>query len=188
MTAAFRIMGGSEAVPEESRYVGQPVERLEDGALLTGRGRYADDLPVRPDTLYAAVLRSPHPHGEILAIDTSAALKLSGVAAVITREDVTKLSTRFVVGVKQPLDCWALAVDRVRYVGEPVAVVLAEDRYVAEDALEHIAVQYQPLPAMVDPLAAASAGSPLLFPAVGSNVVSERTFRYGEPDTQFAAA
>jgi 2-furoyl-CoA dehydrogenase large subunit len=168
--------------------VGRPVERLEDAALLTGRGRYADDLPVRPDTLHAAILRSPHPHADIRAINTAAALMLPGVAAVITRDDVTKLSSRFVVGVKQALDCWALAVDRVRYVGEPVAVVLAEDRYVAEDALEHIAVEYHPLAAVVDPLAATSAGSPLLFPAVGGNVVSERTFIYGEPDAQFAAA
>src|SRR5262249_23467925 len=90
--------------------------------------------------------------------------------------------------VKQALDCWALAVDRVRYVGEPVAVVLAEDRYVAEDALEHIAVEYQPLAAVVDPLAATSAGSPLLFPPVGANLVSQRTYRYGDPDAQFAAA
>ncbi|HEV2547091.1 MAG TPA: xanthine dehydrogenase family protein molybdopterin-binding subunit [Stellaceae bacterium] len=175
-------------MPEEGPYVGRPIERLEDAALLTGRGRYADDLPVRPDTLHAAILRSPHPHADILAIDTSAALKLPGVAAVITREEVTKLSSRFVVGVKQALDCWALAVDRVRYVGEPIAVVLAEDRYVAEDALERIAVEYRPLAAVVDPRAAASAESPRLFPAVGSNVVSERTFVYGEPDGQFAAA
>jgi 2-furoyl-CoA dehydrogenase large subunit len=175
-------------VPEEGPYVGRPVERLEDAALLTGRGRYADDLPVRPDTLHAAILRSPYPHANILAIDTAAALKLPGVAAVITRDEVTKLTSRFVAGVKQALDCWALAVDRVRYVGEPVAVVLAGDRYVAEDALEHIAVEYRPLAAVVDPLAAALAESPLLFPAVGSNVVSERSFIYGDPDAQFAGA
>jgi 2-furoyl-CoA dehydrogenase large subunit len=175
-------------VPAEGPYVGQPVERLEDAALLTGRGRYADDLPVRPDTLHAAILRSPHPHADILAIDTAAALTLPGVAAIITRDDVTKLSSRFVVGVKQALDCWALAVDRVRYVGEPVAVVLAEDRYVAEDALEHIAVEYRPLAPVVDPLAAALAESPTLFAAVGSNVVSERSFIYGDPDAQFAVA
>ena len=153
-----------------------------------GRGRYADDVPVRPDTLHAAILRSPHPHAEILAIETAAALTLPGVAAIITRDDVTKLSSRFVVGVKQALDCWALAVDRVRYVGEPVAVVLAEDRYLAEDALEHITVEYRSLAAVVDPLAAASAESPVLFPTVGSNVVNERSFTYGEPDAQFAAA
>jgi 2-furoyl-CoA dehydrogenase large subunit len=175
-------------VPEEGPYVGRPVERLEDAALLTGRGRYADDLPVRPDTLHAAILRSPYPHANILAIDTAAALKLPGVAAVVTRDEVTKLTSRFVVGVKQALDCWALAVDRVRYVGEPVAVVLAEDRYVAEDALEHIEVEYRPLAAVVDPLAAALAESPQLFPAVGSNVVSERSFIYGDPDAQFAVA
>src|SRR6185437_9571672 len=94
----------------------------------------------------------------------------------------------FVVGVKQPLECWALAIDRVRYVGEPVAVVLATDRYLAEDALDLIEVEYRALPAIVDPLEAASKDSPVLFPAVGRNVVSERRFSYGDPDGAFAAA
>jgi 2-furoyl-CoA dehydrogenase large subunit len=168
--------------------VGLPLERLEDSALLTGRGRYADDLPVRTDTLHAAILRSPHAHAEILRIDVAAARSLPGVYSVITRDEIRRFSNRFVVGVKQPLECWALAVDRVRYVGEPITVVVAEDRYLAEDALDHIMVEYRPLPSVVDPLTAASSSSPVLFPELGRNVVSERKFVYGDPEREFAAA
>ena len=83
---------------------------------------------------------------------------------------------------------WCLAVDRVRYVGEPVAVALARDRYTAEDALEQIAVSYRPLPAVIDPVAAAESAAPVLHPALGCNVVSDRQFRYGDPEAAFAAA
>jgi 2-furoyl-CoA dehydrogenase large subunit len=107
---------------------------------------------------------------------------------VLTGADVKALTSSLVVGVKAPLECWPIAVDRVRYVGEPVAVVVACDRYRAEDALESIDVRYRPLPAVVDPLAAAAPGAPILHPAVKSNVVGERTFRYGDPERAFAAA
>ena len=110
--------------------------RKEDPALLSGRGRYADDLPVPVGTLHAHVVRSPHAHADIVAIDASAALAHDGVWAVITGEDVRKLSEPFLAAVKTPVQQWALAVERVRYVGEPVALVVAESRYVAEDAAE----------------------------------------------------
>ena len=87
-----------------------------------------------------------------------------------------------------PLECWPIAVDRVRYVGEPVAIVVASDRYRAEDAVDLIEMRYRPLPAVVDPVAAATADSPLLHPAINSNVVGERTFRYGDPERAFAEA
>ena len=169
-------------------YVGQAIERLEDAALLTGRGSYADDLGVKPGTLHAAVLRSPHAHARLVAVDASAALALPGVRAVLTREDVQRWSQPFVVGVKQPMQHWALAVDRVRYVGEPVAVVIAEDRYLAEDALDCIRVDYEALPALVSIEQALSADSVPLHEAVGSNVVSDRQFRYGDPEAAFDAA
>ena len=168
--------------------VGQALERLEDAALLLGQGRYLDDLPVTPGTLHAAILRSPHPHAELVAIDASAALAMPGIAAVVTRDEVRRWTRPFTVGVKQPMEHWCLAIDRVRYVGEPVAVVLAEDRYRAEDALERIAVEYRPLPAVVDPRIAAGAEAPVLHPAVGGNIVSDRVFRYGDPAAKFAAA
>ena len=171
-----------------SRLVGRAVERVEDAALLTGRGRFADDLGERLGTAHAAVLRSPLAHAEIVSLDATAALSLPGVVAVLTGEDVAAWSRPFIAGVKQPMRHYALAVDRVRYAGEPLAVVVARDRYVAEDALERIEVEYRELDAMVDPVAAAAPGTPLLHREVGSNVVSDRRFRYGDPGAAFANA
>lgn len=169
-------------------WCGQSVERVEDAALLTGRGRFIDDLGVKPGTLHAAILRSPHAHAKILAIKADAARQLPGVAAVLTAKDVTALSTSLVVGVKAPIECWPIATDRVRYVGEPVAVVVAASRYLAEDALDLIDVDYEILPAIVDPRAALDPAQPILHDGLGSNIASERSFRYGEPERAFADA
>ena len=174
--------------PPAVAHLGQPIERFEDAALLSGRGRYGDDIGVAPGTLHAAVLRSPHAHAEVMAVDASAALALPGVHAVLTGADVQRWSQPFVVGVKAPMSHWALAVDRVRYTGEPVAVVIAEDRYLAEDALDAVRVDYRPLPAVVEIERACEADAPLLHEAVGSNVVSDRSFRYGDPEAAFAGA
>jgi len=174
--------------PAQRGYIGEPIERLEDQALLTGRGCYADDLGCKPGTLHAAVLRSPHPHAKVLSVDPTAALTLPGVRGVLTGEDVRRWCAPFVVGVKQPMEHWPLAVERVRYVGEPVAVVVAEDRARAEDALDHIAVKYEPLPVAMRIEDAMAAEAPLLHPAVGTNVVSDRSFCYGDPDAAFASA
>src|ERR1700758_4772183 len=124
--------------------LGKPVRRKEDPALLSGRGRYADDLPVPTGTLHAHVIRSPRPHAKIIRIDASKALAHDGVWAVITGEDVRKLSDPFLAAVKAPVAQWTLAVERVRYVGEPVALVVAESRYLAEDAAELVAIDYAP--------------------------------------------
>ncbi|MSQ20286.1 MAG: xanthine dehydrogenase family protein molybdopterin-binding subunit [Betaproteobacteria bacterium] len=145
-------------------------------------------MPVRGDTLYAAILRSPHPHAEILSIDASKALARPGVAAVLTGPEVKAMTEPFIVGVKAPIDDWALAVDRVRYVGEPVAVIVAGDRYQAEDALDAIEVEYRPLPIELDPRTAARPDATLLHPACKSNIVHDRTFRYGDPESAFANA
>jgi 2-furoyl-CoA dehydrogenase large subunit len=171
----------------EQGWVGRSIPRFEDAALLTGRGRYIDDLGTRPGTFEAAILRSPHAHAEIQAIDCEAARATDGVAAVLTGADVKALTSSLAVGVNAPLECWPIATDRVRYTGEPVAIVVASDRYRAEDALDLIEVRYRQLPAVVDPVAAA-ADAPLLHPAVKSNVVSERKFCYGDPEAAFAAA
>src|SRR5262249_6938604 len=126
-------------------WLGRSIERVEDAALLTGRGRYLDDLGVRPDTLHAAILRSPHAHAAIRSIAVDAARTAPGVAAVITVADVMGHSASLLVGVKAPVQCWPVADERVRYVGEPLAVVVATDRYLAEDALDLIEVDYAPL-------------------------------------------
>jgi 2-furoyl-CoA dehydrogenase large subunit len=158
---------------EEDReeWIGRSVPRLEDAALVTGRGCFIDDLGARPGTLSAAILRSPHAHAEIEAIDCDAARAADGVAAVLTGIEVRALTSSLVVSVKAPLECWPIAIDRMRHVGEPVAVVVASDRCRAEDALELIEVRYRRLPAVIDPPAATLSDAPLLHPAVGSNVV-----------------
>ena len=141
------------------RLVGRAVERVEDAALLTGRGRFADDVGERPGTAHAAVLRSPHAHAEIVSLDAAAALSMPEVVTVLTGEEVAAWSRPFIAGVKQPMRHYAFAVDRVRYTGEPVAVVVARDRYAAEDALERIEVEYRELDPVVDPVAAAAPGA-----------------------------
>ena len=169
-------------------YTGRAVHRLEDADLLRGAGRFADDLSVRRDTLHAAILRSPHAHAEILSVDVEGALALPGVDCVVTGEDARCWTRPFAVAVKTAMQHWCLAVDRVRYVGEPVAVALACDRHTAEDALERIAVRYRPLPSVVDTEKAAEPDAPLLHPLLGTNVVSDRAFRYGDPEATFVAA
>jgi 2-furoyl-CoA dehydrogenase large subunit len=169
-------------------WLGQSIERVEDLTLLAGRGRFIDDVGAPPGTCYAAILRSSHAHAEIGAIDVAAAKAAPGVIAVITGAEVQALSASLAVGVRAPIECWPIAVGRVRYVGEPVAVVVASDRYLAEDALELIDVDYRPLLAIVDPMAALDAGQPLLHDGLKSNVVSDRSFHYGDPEAAFAKA
>ncbi len=170
------------------KYVSAPHERLEDPVLLTGAGRYIDDLPVHPGTLYAAVVRSPYAHAEVKAIDATKALQLPGVRGVLTRDDVRAWSAPFVVGVKSPMEYWCLAMDRARYVGEPIAVVIAESRALAEDGAELVEVDYQPLPVTTDPRLAVQGDAPVLHPTIGGNCISERNFVYGDPDAAFAKA
>ncbi|WP_408414813.1 xanthine dehydrogenase family protein molybdopterin-binding subunit [Paraburkholderia sediminicola] len=177
-----------EGVKRPQTYLGLPMERLEDPAILTGRGRYGDDLGTRPGTLHAAILRSPHAHAELVAINTDAASKLPGVRAILTREDLRAWSRPFVVGVKSPMEQWALAMDRVRYVGEPVAVVLAESRAIAEDGLDLLKVEYSTLDPVTTIEQAASEESTVLHEKVGTNVISDRRFRYGDPEAEFGKA
>ncbi len=171
-----------------SPWVGQSIARVEDAALLSGRGRFIDDIGVGPGTLHAAFLRSPHAHADIISIDVSQAMRSRGVVAVLHGEDIRAMTSSLVVGVKAPVECWPMAVGRVRYVGEPVAIVVASDRYRAEDAVDLIDVHYAVRPAVVDPRAALTAEAAVLHDGFGGNVASDRSFRYGDPDGAFASA
>jgi 2-furoyl-CoA dehydrogenase large subunit len=171
-----------------STWVGKSIPRVEDASLLCGRGRFIDDLAIRPGTLHAAILRSPHAHADIVAINASAAKQSPGVIAVLVGEDVKSLTTNLVVGVKAPVECWPIAVGRVRYVGEPVAVIVATDRYLAEDAADLIEVQYRPRGVVCEPLTAMSPDAPVLHDGFKGNVASDRTFLYGDPEQAFASA
>lgn len=170
------------------QYVGQPITRLEDRALVTGRATFTDDIPVRQDTLYAAILRSPYPHADIERIDVSRALTLEGVSHVVTGEQVKQYSRPFIAGVRGQMEHYSLAVDRVRYVGEPVAVAIAKNRYIAEDALEEIYISYRQRPHVVDLDTSLGDAAPILHPGISSNLVSDRSFSYGDPIRVFREA
>jgi 2-furoyl-CoA dehydrogenase large subunit len=159
---------------ETGRWIGRAMPRLEDEALLRGGGRFVDDLDPVPNARHAAVLRSPLAHARITRLDPGAALELPGVVGVLTGADVAAMSRPFPVGVTGARPYYAAAHEVARYAGEPLAVAVATDRYVAEDALELIEVDYEPL----DPVLDAEQGE----------LVSERTFTYGDPDEAFARA
>jgi 2-furoyl-CoA dehydrogenase large subunit len=171
---SFVAVSGGEAT-----WVGQPLPRLEDEALLRGEGRYLDDLDPVPGSCQAAVLRSQLGHARITRLDPGPALELPGVIGVLTGADVAAMSRPFPAGVESPIPYYAAAGQLARYAGEPLAVVVARDRYTAEDALELVEVDYEPLEPVMDPLVAAE--TPGL-------VASDRSFSYGDPDGAFARA
>ena len=172
-------------------YIGTPVERIEDLRFLRGRGQYIDDLE-RDGLLHAAVVRSAVAHGRIRAIDASAALAMPGVRAVITAADLGEtLPTIAVRAESQPsLDRvvqTVIARDKVRYVGEPVALVVADSAVAAEDAANAVVVEIDALPAVTDRTCLES-GAPLLFEACGSNAAATLSAVRGDAARAFAAA
>lgn len=167
---------------------GFSAERVEDHALLTGSERFMDDVAVQANTLSAVFVRSPHAHARINAIRAEKALRCPGVKAVITGEDIARYVTPFVVGVKAPMKYWPLARDQVRYHGEPVAIILAQTPYQAEDGAACVEIDYDILPVVVDPLEAIEENAPLLHRDIGSNVIADRSFCYGDPAQAFKDA
>ena len=170
--------------------IGTPIKRREDPRLLSGRGRYLADVRL-PGALEAVFVRSPIAHGTITEVDSTRALALDGVAAVFT-EDTLPEHAPLVDAVRidglSKTPQTPLASSRVRFVGEPVAVVVARDRYVAEDGAALVLADYEPLPAITDSRAAAHEDAPLLFPALGTNVVYRTTKTFGDPDATLATA
>jgi CO/xanthine dehydrogenase Mo-binding subunit len=173
----------------ERKWVGQSIRRLEDPKFLLGKGGYIDDFRVR-GMLHAAFVRSPHAHARIVSVDTSAAKELPGVFAVVTGAEAAEITDPMPdFGPAPDKTTWrCLAVDKVRYVGEGVVAVLAESRYVAEDAADLVQIEYEPLEPVVDPEAAIRDGAALVHDALGSNVAYQRTFTFGDVDTDFADA
>ena len=138
----------------DKKYIGARTRSKEGPRHVTGRGLYTDDFRL-PGMLQAMILRSPHAHAKINSIDPTEALKNPNVMAVITPDDVKRLTKpfkpgRYAAGLKRPIDEYAGAVEKVRYVGEPIGAVAARDRGSAEDALELIQVDYEPLRSVVD--------------------------------------
>ena len=174
-------------------YIGKPLTRKEDVRFLTGRGKYTDDFKFQ-HLIHAAILRSPHPHARILTIDASKAREMPGVEAVFTFQDVADtleprpISFRMAAlpGLEKFLQ-YPIANDKVRYVGEPVAVVVASSRYVAEDACDAIDVRYEPLPPVYD-VESSAADVSLLHEDNGTNRAAHYTRVHGDPDTAFQNA
>src|SRR3954454_17854788 len=176
-----------------SKLMGQKVQRVEDQRFLRGQGRYVDDIAVGADTLHAAVLRSPHAHARIVDIDVSEVLDLEGVHAVWTYDDlVGPMAEPLPLLIPHPAlthgrTQYALARDEVNYVGEAVAFVVAEDRYVAEDAVDRIRVDYEPLPPVVA-LPAARAAGHLVHDDVPGNLGARLVQEVGDAPAAIAAA
>jgi carbon-monoxide dehydrogenase large subunit len=174
-----------------ARYVGQSVKRTEDSPLLMGRAHFIGDLRL-PGLLAVKFLRSPHAHARLVAVDAREAQAMPGVQAVVTGRDLAS-STRAIRAVMSGAGYkesgWPpLAIDKVRFVGEPVAAVVATEPYGAEDALEAIEVTYEPLPAVVEAEAAMKPGAPVLHAEMGDNIIFQTRFQNGDVAQALRAA
>jgi carbon-monoxide dehydrogenase large subunit len=172
-------------------YIGSSVKRSEDGRLLRGTGRFVGDIQ-RAGMLHAAIVRSPYAHGRIVRLETGAAAKMPGVVTIVTAQDIAgvrpipmRLAPRhdLVRALQRPL-----ASDTVRYVGEPVAVVVAASRYEAEDALELVELEVEPLPVVIDPRRSMEPGAPVLHPDVPDNVAGHFVLDVGSVDRALGEA
>ena len=168
----------------EFRYIGHAAPRKEDFRFLTGHGRYIDDIEV-PGALHACFVRSPHAHARIAGIDAEAARDMPGVVAVVSGREVSEWTTTLrmappIAGLK-PVEMTTLPVDRVRFQGDPVACVIATDRYLAEDAAEQVIVDYEVLAAVTDMHQALLADAPLVDDTLDSNFLSHQSFVKGDP-------
>ncbi|MCG6874462.1 MAG: xanthine dehydrogenase family protein molybdopterin-binding subunit [Betaproteobacteria bacterium] len=172
-------------LPHQQNWIGKPVRRLEDARLLTGQGRFTDDIEVKHQA-HAAFVRSPHAHARVVAVDAAAAREAPGVIAVLTGADAVADglgSLPFFPLHKRPdgspitaAPRLPLTADVARFVGDAVALVVAETSLAARDAAELVAVEWEPLPAVVDTDAAEAPGAPLVWPPAGSNLAAMYEF------------
>ncbi len=186
-------------LPGNMRFgAGQPVKRLEDQRLLTGKGQFIDDKP-EDGALWLYVLRSPHAHAKIVSVDTKAAAEMAGVAAIYTGADLVadNIGTIPTLSIFKRADGSPMTVpprrllahEIVRFAGEPVAAVVATSRMAAQSAAEAIAIDYKVLPSVVDPVAATKPGAPAVWPEAPDNIVA--VMSYGDAakvEAAFASA
>jgi CO/xanthine dehydrogenase Mo-binding subunit len=177
--------------PKEAKqkWVGKPIRRREEARLVRGQGTFVDDVK-REGMLYMALARSPYAHARLLGIDVSRAAASPGVLLAWTGTDVAALVQPFIEIGRGPgaeVRDYPLALDKVRYQGEPVALIVADSKYAAEDALDLVEADYEPLAAVVT-AEEAVAGRSLLHEAAGTNVLWEDRFEYGDPDAAFRKA
>ncbi len=176
----------------ETKYIGKTTRSKEGRRHVTGRGLYTDDFTL-PGMLQAVILRSPHAHARLAGVDAGEAEAAPGVFAVVTPEGIKEKSRpfkpgRYAAGLKRIIPEYACAVDKVRYMGEPVAAVAARTRGAAEDALELIAVEYEALPAVVDTVEAIRPGAALLYEELESNLAWKGSLHYGDVPAAFKQA
>jgi aerobic carbon-monoxide dehydrogenase large subunit len=177
------------------RYTGASIKRSEDPRILTGAGRYVDDIKL-PGMLHAAFVRSPLAHARVLSIDVSAARALPGVVAALTGAELEEITVpgpdalMALIGVEGPApEFTLLATDKVRFAGDPVAIVIAESRYVAEDGCELVEVEYDDLPPVTNASSALDPSSPPLFANLGDNIAGARSrSEFGDVSATFANA
>jgi aerobic carbon-monoxide dehydrogenase large subunit len=182
----------TNGAPAPSNHVGQAMRRKEDPRMITGQGTYVDDVNV-VGQLWAAWVRSPEAHAKIVSIDTSSAKAREGVRAVYTNEDLDMDSGLPMIWVPPGTevntpDHWVLANGEVKHVGDPVALVVGDDRYGVLDAVEDVVVDYDPLPVVTDPEKALEPGSPLVHERLGTNKVCEWSLGGGDLEAGFAEA
>jgi carbon-monoxide dehydrogenase large subunit len=175
------------------KYIGQEITSVTNAELVAGKGTFVDDVRL-PNTAHLAVLRTPYAHALIRSIDAGPAEALPGVLCVLTGAEIVEETNPIPeawdpseVGAKS-IRWYSLCPERVRFVGEAVAAVVAEDRYTAHEALSLIEVDYEELPAVTDPEEAMKPGAPLIEPAWEENLIVTRDFKVGDPEAAFAAA
>ncbi len=173
--------------PAVKRWVGKSIKIKEDRRFVQGKGLYSDDIKLEP-LLQAAVLRSPHAHARIKSIDVSKAKKLKGVVTTLTGPELSKLTDPMPSRTGYPIKEYAMAVEKAVYAGQPIVAVAAETRGIAEDALDLIQVEYEPLPAVVDPEEAMKPNAPRIFKDVENNTFFSIKLEYGDTAKAFRDA
>ena len=175
------------------KWFGAPVKRTEDRALITGRGHYVDDIRLA-GTLHAAFVRSTHAHAKVRGIDASAALALPGVHLILTYADLPEPAQKPLTllvpnaAITQLFTPQVLVKDEACYVGEPIAMVVADTRHIAEDAASLVEIDHEPLPAISDCLAAIDPSAPRAHDGTPSNIAARIPFNHGDNDEAFANA
>jgi carbon-monoxide dehydrogenase large subunit len=182
--------GESTSLSTRPKIIGARIKRTEDPRLLTGRGAYTDDRKL-PNVLHVAFRRSDHSHALIRSIDTAQAKQAPGVIAVFTAEDMAEVAAVFATSRMKDYHATpicALARGKVRFAGEAIVGVVARSRYLAEDAVELIQIEFDPLPVVIDPEEAIKPDAALLHEDAGTNVLLKREFKRGDVDSVIAAA
>ena len=170
-------------------------KKERDMRLVYGRGHYIDDIEL-PNMAYCAFLRSSHAHAKIKHIDVSEALKMPGIVTILTGKDLANIMDPLPVSSDYRPFGWhwripkvyPIAIDKVTFIGEPVAAVIAENYYAASDALRLIKVEYEPLPVVTDPLKSLEPNSPLVYEEWGDNIQAHIPFKFGDVDAAFSEA